>query len=73
MVELQKEETNGIEDALCHELGRTYEVDRQKRFQELMLLCTRMVPNEEDKVERFVGGLPDNIQGNVIDVEPTKL
>ncbi|GKD23535.1 putative reverse transcriptase domain-containing protein [Tanacetum coccineum] len=43
------------------------------RFQELMLLCTRMVPNEEDKVERFVGGLPDNIQGNVITVEPTKL
>ncbi|GJX44039.1 putative reverse transcriptase domain-containing protein [Tanacetum coccineum] len=23
-----------------------------------------MVPNEEDKVERFIGGLPDNIQGN---------
>nr|GEX18939.1 hypothetical protein [Tanacetum cinerariifolium] len=34
---------------------------------------TRMVPNEEDKVERFIGGLPDNIQGNVIAVEPTKL
>ncbi|GKA24191.1 putative reverse transcriptase domain-containing protein [Tanacetum coccineum] len=32
-----------------------------------------MVPNEEDKVERFVGGLPDNIQGNVITAEPTKL
>ncbi|GJX25173.1 reverse transcriptase domain-containing protein [Tanacetum coccineum] len=32
-----------------------------RRFQELVLLCTRMVPNEEDKVERFVGGLPDNI------------
>ncbi|GJW11398.1 putative reverse transcriptase domain-containing protein [Tanacetum coccineum] len=32
-----------------------------------------MVPNEEDKVERFIGGLPDNIQGNVIAVEPTKL
>ncbi|GJT81175.1 putative reverse transcriptase domain-containing protein [Tanacetum coccineum] len=31
---------------------------------ELVLLCTRMVPNEKDKVERFVGGLPDNIQGN---------
>ncbi|GJY49151.1 putative reverse transcriptase domain-containing protein [Tanacetum coccineum] len=44
-----------------------------RRFQELVLLCTRMVPNEEDKVERFVGGLPDNIQGNVIAVEPTKL
>ncbi|GKC17725.1 putative reverse transcriptase domain-containing protein [Tanacetum coccineum] len=44
-----------------------------KRFQELVLLCTRMVPNDEDKVERFVGGLPDNIQGNVIAAEPTKL
>ncbi|GJS22209.1 putative reverse transcriptase domain-containing protein [Tanacetum coccineum] len=44
-----------------------------RRFQELVLLCTRMVPNEEKKVERFVGGLPDNIQGNVITAEPTKL
>ncbi|GJR92692.1 putative reverse transcriptase domain-containing protein [Tanacetum coccineum] len=35
-----------------------------RRFQELVLLCTKMVPNEEDKVERFVGGLPDNIQEN---------
>ncbi|GJX14494.1 putative reverse transcriptase domain-containing protein [Tanacetum coccineum] len=35
------------------------------RFQELVLLCTRMVPNEEDKVKRFIRGLPDNIQGNV--------
>ncbi|GKB55538.1 putative reverse transcriptase domain-containing protein [Tanacetum coccineum] len=43
-----------------------------RRFQELVLLCTRMVPNEEEKVERFVGGLPDNIQGNVIAAEPTK-
>nr|GEU46570.1 hypothetical protein [Tanacetum cinerariifolium] len=32
-----------------------------------------MVPNKEDKVERFVGGLPDNIRGNVIIAEPTKL
>nr|GEV74134.1 hypothetical protein [Tanacetum cinerariifolium] len=44
-----------------------------KIFQELILLCTRMVPNEEDKVEGFVGGLSDNIQGNVIAAEPTKL
>ncbi|GJW11551.1 reverse transcriptase domain-containing protein, partial [Tanacetum coccineum] len=33
----------------------------------------KMVPSEEDKVERFVRGLPDNIQGNVIGAEPTKL
>ncbi|GKE74138.1 putative reverse transcriptase domain-containing protein [Tanacetum coccineum] len=32
-----------------------------------------MVPDEEDKVERFIGGLPDNIQGKVIAAEPTKL
>nr|GEY06084.1 hypothetical protein [Tanacetum cinerariifolium] len=32
--------------------------------EELILLCTRMVPDEEDRVERFIGGLPDNIQGN---------
>ncbi|GKG08503.1 hypothetical protein Tco_0334335, partial [Tanacetum coccineum] len=37
-----------------------------QRFQELILLCTRMVLDEEDRVERFIGGLPDNIQGNVI-------
>ncbi|GKB84987.1 putative reverse transcriptase domain-containing protein, partial [Tanacetum coccineum] len=35
-----------------------------RRFRELVLLCTRMVLNEEDKVERFIGGLPNNIQGN---------
>nr|GEU82755.1 reverse transcriptase domain-containing protein [Tanacetum cinerariifolium] len=33
----------------------------------------KIVPNEEDKVDRFVGGLPDNIQESVIVVEPTKL
>ncbi|GJX11450.1 putative reverse transcriptase domain-containing protein [Tanacetum coccineum] len=44
-----------------------------RRFQELVLLCTKMVPNEENKVERFIGGFPDNIQGNVIAVEPSKL
>ncbi|GKA88304.1 putative reverse transcriptase domain-containing protein [Tanacetum coccineum] len=42
-------------------------------FQELILLCTRMVPDEEEKVDIFIGGLPDNIQGNVIAAEPTKL
>ncbi|GJS84702.1 putative reverse transcriptase domain-containing protein [Tanacetum coccineum] len=43
------------------------------RFQELILLCTRMVPDEEDIVERFIGGLPDNIQGNVIAANPARL
>ncbi|GKG21473.1 hypothetical protein Tco_0384068 [Tanacetum coccineum] len=44
-----------------------------RRFQELVLLCTTMVPDKEDKVETFIGGLLDNIQGNVIVAEPTRL
>ncbi|GJT39100.1 putative reverse transcriptase domain-containing protein [Tanacetum coccineum] len=36
-------------------------------------MITKMVPEEEDRVEKFIGGLPDNIQGNVIAVEPTRL
>ncbi|GKD15458.1 putative reverse transcriptase domain-containing protein, partial [Tanacetum coccineum] len=32
-----------------------------------------IVPDEEDKVERFIGGLPDNIQGNVIAANPARL
>ncbi|GJS15648.1 putative reverse transcriptase domain-containing protein [Tanacetum coccineum] len=44
-----------------------------QRFQELILLCTRMVPDEEDRVERFIEGLPDNIQGNVITANPARL
>ncbi|GJU17014.1 putative reverse transcriptase domain-containing protein, partial [Tanacetum coccineum] len=33
-----------------------------RRFQELVLLCTRMVPDEEDKVERFIGGYARNAE-----------
>ncbi|GJV05592.1 putative reverse transcriptase domain-containing protein [Tanacetum coccineum] len=40
----------------------------------LMKLMTEvMVPDEEDRVERFIGGLPDNIQGNVIAANPARL
>ncbi|GJX55051.1 hypothetical protein Tco_0284948, partial [Tanacetum coccineum] len=37
------------------------------------MICTKMVPEEKDRVEKFIGGLPDNIQGNVIAAEPTRL
>ncbi|GJU82795.1 reverse transcriptase domain-containing protein [Tanacetum coccineum] len=30
-----------------------------QRFQELALLCRRMFPEESDKIEKYVGGLPD--------------
>ncbi|GKD57428.1 putative reverse transcriptase domain-containing protein, partial [Tanacetum coccineum] len=35
-----------------------------QRFQEVTMMCTKMVPEEEDQVEKFIRGLPDNIQGN---------
>nr|GEU62374.1 hypothetical protein [Tanacetum cinerariifolium] len=44
-----------------------------KSWRELMELMTEMVPKEEDQVKRFIGGLPNNIQGNMIAVEPTRL
>ncbi|GKB27857.1 putative reverse transcriptase domain-containing protein [Tanacetum coccineum] len=44
-----------------------------QRFQELTMMCTKMVLEEDDRVEKFIGGLPDNIQGNVIATEPTRL
>ncbi|GKD44100.1 hypothetical protein Tco_1268745 [Tanacetum coccineum] len=28
------------------------------------MMCTKMVLEEEDQMEKFIGGLPDNIQGN---------
>nr|GEV02592.1 putative reverse transcriptase domain-containing protein [Tanacetum cinerariifolium] len=34
-----------------------------QRFQELTMMCTKMVSEEEDRVEKFIGGLLDNIQG----------
>ncbi|GKF57414.1 reverse transcriptase domain-containing protein, partial [Tanacetum coccineum] len=30
-----------------------------QRFQELTMMCTKMVPEEEDRVEKFIKGLPD--------------
>nr|GEY06706.1 hypothetical protein [Tanacetum cinerariifolium] len=39
----------------------------------IKLMTEVMVPDEEDRVERFIGGLPDNIQGNVIAANPARL
>ncbi|GJZ13570.1 putative reverse transcriptase domain-containing protein [Tanacetum coccineum] len=44
-----------------------------ERFQKLTMMCTKMVPEEEDRVKKFTGGLPDDIQRNVIVAEPTRL
>ncbi|GJU75605.1 putative reverse transcriptase domain-containing protein [Tanacetum coccineum] len=36
------------------------------RAGELDLLCGRMFPEESDKIEKYVGGLPDMIHGSVV-------
>nr|GFC04788.1 hypothetical protein [Tanacetum cinerariifolium] len=41
-----------------------------QRFQELALLCFRTCPEESDRVERYIGGLPDSIHGSVAALKP---
>ncbi|GJV23651.1 putative reverse transcriptase domain-containing protein, partial [Tanacetum coccineum] len=41
-----------------------------KRFQKLALVCVRMFPKESNKIERYVGGLPDMIHGNIVASKP---
>nr|GEZ04882.1 reverse transcriptase domain-containing protein [Tanacetum cinerariifolium] len=58
-METEMEEAMGIEIPI----GMTYVLCLSPRFQELTMLCTKMVP-EEDRVKKCIKGLPDNIQGN---------
>ncbi|GJT00409.1 putative reverse transcriptase domain-containing protein [Tanacetum coccineum] len=39
-------------------------------FQELALMCRRMIAEESDEVEKYVSGLPDMIRGNVMSYRP---
>nr|GFD05879.1 reverse transcriptase domain-containing protein [Tanacetum cinerariifolium] len=41
-----------------------------QRFQELALLCVRTCPEESDRVERYIGGLPDSIHESVAASKP---
>ncbi|GJS05379.1 reverse transcriptase domain-containing protein [Tanacetum coccineum] len=45
-------------------------IGHNQRFQELALLCGRMFPEESDKIEKYVGGLPDMIHGSVVASKP---
>nr|GFA31196.1 hypothetical protein [Tanacetum cinerariifolium] len=64
--------TIGVDDAYAMTWKALIKI-MTKRFQELNLLCTKMVLEEEDMVEKYIRGLPYNIQGNVIAAEPTRL
>ncbi|GJW66405.1 putative reverse transcriptase domain-containing protein [Tanacetum coccineum] len=41
-----------------------------QRFQGLALICGRMFPEESGEVEKYVGGLPNMIQGSVMASKP---
>nr|GEZ34089.1 reverse transcriptase domain-containing protein [Tanacetum cinerariifolium] len=41
-----------------------------QRYLELALLCGRMFFEESDKIEKYVGGLPDMIHGSVVASKP---
>nr|GEZ41542.1 hypothetical protein [Tanacetum cinerariifolium] len=41
-----------------------------QRFQELALTCDRMFSEENDKVERYIDGLPNTIHGSVMPTKP---
>ncbi|GKB04687.1 putative reverse transcriptase domain-containing protein [Tanacetum coccineum] len=44
-----------------------------QRFQELALMCSRMFLEDSDEVEKYVGGLPDMIQGSMTTSNPKKM
>nr|GEV84855.1 reverse transcriptase domain-containing protein [Tanacetum cinerariifolium] len=48
----------------------TDEVSYNQRFQELALMCVRMFPEESDKIEKYVNGLPIMIYGSVMASKP---
>ncbi|GJZ56899.1 putative reverse transcriptase domain-containing protein [Tanacetum coccineum] len=43
------------------------------RFQELALMCTKFLADEIVKIDKYIGGLPDNIHGNVMSARPKTL
>nr|GFB13535.1 hypothetical protein [Tanacetum cinerariifolium] len=51
----------------------TYITSYTLRFQELTLLCGRIFPEESDEIERYIGGLPEMIRGNMMSYEPKSM
>ncbi|GKA91123.1 reverse transcriptase domain-containing protein, partial [Tanacetum coccineum] len=44
-----------------------------QHFQELALMCTKFLADETAKIDKYIGGLPDNIHGNVMSTRPKTL
>nr|GEW44700.1 hypothetical protein [Tanacetum cinerariifolium] len=70
-------------DRLQRGMSRENEGNEMERTEEMVMELMEemrmeemeeiMVPDEEDRVERFIGGLPDNIQRNVIVANQARL
>ncbi|GJX19622.1 putative reverse transcriptase domain-containing protein [Tanacetum coccineum] len=41
-----------------------------QRFQELALMCTKFLADETAKINKYIGGIPDNIHENVMSARP---
>ncbi|GJS90973.1 putative reverse transcriptase domain-containing protein [Tanacetum coccineum] len=66
-----KNKMKTLEAELCNlKVKGTDVLGYNQRFQELTLLCVRMFPEESDKIERYVGGLPDMIHLSVVPSKP---
>nr|GEW83833.1 hypothetical protein [Tanacetum cinerariifolium] len=50
----------------------TWEV-LKKKMTELTLICTKFVANENEKIDKYISGLSDNIYGNVKSSKPRTL
>nr|GFA35337.1 reverse transcriptase domain-containing protein [Tanacetum cinerariifolium] len=44
-----------------------------QRFQELVLMCTKLLSDETEKIDKYISGIPDNIHGNVMSARPKTL
>ncbi|GKF13164.1 hypothetical protein Tco_0051090, partial [Tanacetum coccineum] len=62
--------TVGNEIAYELKVKGTDVIGYNQHFQELALLYGRMFPEESDKIEKFVGGLPDMIHRSVVASKP---
>ncbi|GJY19995.1 putative reverse transcriptase domain-containing protein [Tanacetum coccineum] len=60
-------------ESVFHISNCTVACQINQRFQELALMCSRMFPEESDEVEKYVGGLPDMIQGSVMASKPKNM
>ncbi|GJV23417.1 putative reverse transcriptase domain-containing protein [Tanacetum coccineum] len=61
--------TEGVVE-LTQWFKRMETVFRISNCPELALLCVRIFPEESDKIERYVGGFPNMIYGNIIASKP---